>query len=122
MRLYIMELYKICSKKLFLFSAAAALSILLLYMYSCIMDSNTTVNGVKYTGFQAIKMDQQITARFSGVLTDEKITEIVDQYGFPSGVEDRYNKFVDSNYLNTYIMKYFSDGYFHGYDNYRVRS
>ena len=65
-------------------------------------------------------MDQQITARFSGVLTDEKITEIVDQYGFPSGVEDRYNKFVDSNYLNTYIMKYFSDGYFHGYDNYRV--
>ena len=69
MRLYKMELYKICSKKLFLFSAAAAFSILLLYMYSYVESSTTTINGVKYTGYQAIKMDRQITAKYSGVLT-----------------------------------------------------
>lgn len=120
MRLYKLELYKICSKKLFLFSAAAVFSILVLYMYSYIMDYNTTINGVKYTGFQAIKMDQQITAKYSGVLTDEKITDIVKNYGFPSGVEESYYGFLDSNYLNTFVMKYFSDGYFRGYDNYQV--
>ena len=54
MRLYKMELYKICSKKLFLFSAAASLAILLLYMYSAVIDRTTTINGVKYSGFQAV--------------------------------------------------------------------
>lgn len=78
MRLYKMELYKICSKKLFLFSAAASLAILLLYMYSAVIDRTTTINGVKYSGFQAVKMDQQITAEFSGELTDEKLTRIVE--------------------------------------------
>ena len=120
MRLYKMELYKICSKKLFLFSAAAAFSILLLYMYSYVESSTTTINGVKYTGYQAIKMDRQITAKYSGVLTDEKIRDIVENYGFPSGVEERHYGFVDSNYLNTFIMEFFSDGYFQGYDNYQV--
>lgn len=93
MRLYKMELYKICSKKLFLFSAAASLAILLLYMYSAVIDRTTTINGVKYSGFQAVKMDQQITAEFSGELTDEKLTRIVEKYGFPSGVEERHYVF-----------------------------
>ena len=120
MRLYKMELYKICSKKLFLFSAAASLAILLLYMYSAVIDRTTTINGVKYSGFQAVKMDQQITAEFSGELTDEKLTRIVEKYGFPSGVEERHYGFLDSNYLNDFVMEYFSDGYFRGYDDYQV--
>lgn len=38
MRLYKMELYKICSRKLFLFSVTAALMILLLFMYTLAVD------------------------------------------------------------------------------------
>ena len=120
MRLYKMELYKICSKKLFLFSAAAALTLLLLYLYSAVMDSDATINGVKYTGIQAIRMNRQITEEFKGELTDEKITKIVEKYGFPNGVKEPHNKFLNSNYLNNYVMIHFSDGYFHGLDNYQV--
>ncbi len=120
MRLYKMELYKICSKRIFYFSALAALAILLLYFWSFVFAAESTVNGVRYTGYQAVKQDREITRAFQGELTDQKVTQIIEKYGFPSGVRDDYNVFLDRNYLNQFIMKGFSDGYFHGADNYHV--
>lgn len=120
MRLYRMELYKICSKKLFLCSAIAALTIIVLYAGIFVVGAETTINGVKYTGLQAVKMDRKITEEWKGVLTDEKVAQIVEQYGFPSGVSENYNYFLDRNFLNNFVMREFSDGYFHGWDDYHV--
>lgn len=115
-----MELYKICSKKLFLFSVLASLSILLMYFWSYVSGAESTINGVKYTGYQAVKMDREITEAFQGALTDEKVAQIAQEYGFPSGVAERVNTFLDKNYLNDFVMHGFSDGYFHNYENYHV--
>lgn len=120
MRLYKMELYKICSKKLFIFSAVAALTIIILYAGIFVINAETTINGVKYTGLEAIRMDRKITEEFKGVLTDENVVNIIEKYGFPSGVSQNYNYFTDKNYLNNFVMREFSDGYFYGTDDYHV--
>lgn len=115
-----MELYKICSKKLFLFSATASLAILLMYFWSYVTGAESTINGVKYTGYQAVKMDREITEAFQGVLTDEKVAQIVEKYGFPSGVSENARAFLDKNYLNDFVMLGFSDGYFRDIGDYHV--
>lgn len=115
-----MELYKICSKKLFLFSASSALVILLLYMNIFVINADSTIDGVRYTGYQAVRMDRRITAEFEGVLTDQKVEQIVEKYGFPYGVSENYNRFLHKNYLNDFVMNAFSDGYFHTTEDYRV--
>lgn len=120
MRLYKMELYKICSRKLFLFSATAVFIILLLFMYTLAIDNYATVNGVEYKGLQAVRINRQITEEFKGVLTDEKVTAIAEKYGFPNGVKEDYGRFLNRNYLNQFIMEGFSDGYFHAYNDYKV--
>lgn len=120
MRLYKMELYKICSKKLFLFSVLASLAIFLLYFWSHVIGAESTINGVKYIGYQAVKMDREITEAFQGALTDEKVAQIVEKYGFPSRVSEHVNTFLDKNYLNDFVMHGFSDGYFHGINDYHV--
>ncbi|MDE6619500.1 MAG: hypothetical protein K2K74_03235 [Lachnospiraceae bacterium] len=120
MRLYKMELYKICSKKLFLFSVLASLAILLLFFWSFVIGAESTVNGVKYTGYQAVQMDREITEEFKGVITDQKVAQIVEKYGFPNGVSEDYNVFLYKNYLNNFVMHGFSDGYFHDWEDYHV--
>ncbi len=120
MRLYKMELYKICSRKLFLFSVTAALMILLLFMYTLAVDNYAMVNGVEYEGLRAVQINRTITEEFKGTLTDEKVTAIAEKYGFPNGVRENYGQFLYRNYLNEFIMKGFSDGYFRAYDNYKV--
>lgn len=116
--IYKMELYKICSKKLFLFSVLVSLSILLFYFGSYVSSAESTVNGVKYTGYQAVKTDREITEAFQGTLTDQKVAQIVEKYGFPSGVSEYRNTFVDKNYLNEFVMYGFSDGYFYDIGDY----
>lgn len=120
MRLYKMELYKICSKKLFLFSTLASFAILLFYFFTFVINAESTINGVKYTGYQAVKADRKITEEFAGELTDQKVAQIIEKYGFPSVVDENYNSFQNKNYLNSFVMQGFSDGYFYAWDNYRV--
>ncbi len=120
MRLYKMELYKICSKKLFLFSALASLAILVLFFWSHVMIQESTINGVTYTGYQAVRMDREITEEFKGVFSDQKAAQIIEKYGFPYGVSEDHNVFLYRNYLNNFVMQGFSDGYFHGWEDYHV--
>ncbi|MDE7274249.1 MAG: hypothetical protein K2N95_14550 [Lachnospiraceae bacterium] len=120
MRLYKMELYKICSKKLFIFSVLASLAILLLFFWSFVIGAESTVNGVTYTGYQAVQMDREITQEFKGALTDQKVAQIIEKYGFPYGVSEDYNVFLYRNYLNNFVMHGFSDGYYHDWEDYHV--
>lgn len=120
MRLYKMELYKICSKKLFLFSALASLAILVLFFWSHVIIQESTVNGVTYTGYEAVQTDRMITEEFKGVFTDQKAAQIIEKYGFPNGVSEDHNVFLYRNYLNNFVMQGFSDGYFHDWEDYHV--
>ena len=116
MRLYKMELYKLCHRKSFLAGFLFVLLIGLLFFYQELQHSYCVVNGTTYTGLRAIQMNRQITEEFKGVLTDEKIERIIEKYGFPQGAPDGYSRQKD-NFLNHFIMEYASDGYNNGQDD-----
>ena len=119
MRLYKMELYKLCHKKSFLAGFLAVLLIGLFFFCEDVQQQYCVINGTEYTGWKAIRANRQITEEYRGILTDEKVSRIVEQYGFPSGEPDRYTR-LSCNFLNDFVMKYVSDGYNNGWDDYRL--
>ncbi|MDE7016835.1 MAG: ABC transporter permease [Lachnospiraceae bacterium] len=120
MRLYKMELYKICSKKFFIIGVICVIGLVLLKFSLQVMDEEATVNGTSYIGFRAIKVNREITEEFKGIITDEKIEKIVEKYGLPSKVERGWGYFRDANFLNQFVLDYCSNGYIHSENDYKI--
>lgn len=119
MRLYKTELYKLCHRKIFPIGVFCILTVLTLLFCQNLGTVRSTVNGTAYHGYEAVRIDRRITQEFEGVLTDDKIQQIVDKYGFPCQVE-KYYGVSDGNYLNRFVMMYASNGYLRGWDDYRL--
>lgn len=119
MRLYKTELYKLISRKIFPAGILCITAFILLYFFQNLSVERSTINGVTYHGYEAVRADRQITEAFRGTLTDEKLRQIVDRYGFPQKVEP-YVGLADSNFLNKFVMRYCSDGYINSWDDYRI--
>lgn len=119
MRLYKTELYKLYHKKLFPIGVVCILSALLLLFCQRIASEKSTINGVEYHGYEAVMADRRIAEEYKGILTDEKIQQIADEYGFPQKVE-KYYGLTDGNFLNNFVMTYASDGYFYDWEDYRL--
>lgn len=120
LRLYRAELYKLCHRKIFMIGAALVIGINALAFLGEVSNERATVDGVTYTGREAIRVNRQITEEFKGVLTDEKVTCIVEKYGFPQEVMMGYGHFMDANFLNDFVTTHLSDGYLRGWDDYRI--
>ncbi len=120
MRLYKMELCKLCCRK----SVAAGFLIVLFleifFFYHTVISQSCTINGITYYALDAVRMDRQITEEFRGELTDEKVSRIVEKYGFPQGIPKGEYDRLPGNFLNTFVMNYLSDGYDNGSDDYRI--
>lgn len=119
MRLYKIELYKLCYKKSFLAGFLAVLLIGFFFFCEDVRLQYCVINGTEYTGWKAIRANRKITEEFRGILTDEKVAQIVEKYGFPGGEPGRYNCLA-GNFLNTFVMEYVSDGYNNGWDDYKL--
>lgn len=117
MRLYRMELYKLCHKKAFLLGSMMTVFILVFYFGLMVSDQMSTVDGVTYYGYDAVKIDRQITEAYRGGLTDEKVQRIVKEYGLPSKVGENYGWWRDANYLNGFVARYLSNGYLRDWRN-----
>ena len=77
MRLYRTELYKIYQNKIFRIGIIAATGLLLLYFGLVEVGAEiATVDGVFYSGYEAVQMNRKITEEFEGILTDEKVDQI----------------------------------------------
>ncbi|MDE5934026.1 MAG: ABC transporter permease [Lachnospiraceae bacterium] len=122
MKLYKMELYKLCCRKLFIVGTAAVTAIVLLTFWIQVTDERATIDGVTYTGYPAVQVNRQITEEFKGVLTDEKAAQIIEKYGFPEKVEEGWYYFRDANFLNDFVMTYLTDAYINDMNDYRVAS
>ena len=120
MRLYKMELYKICHKKFFVIGAVCVIAIMLIAFMIQLMDEEATIDGVRYTGYRAVQINREITEEFKGAVTDEKVEQIVEKYGFPSKIEPGWNYFRDANFLSQFVEDYFSNGYVNSWNDYRV--
>lgn len=120
--LYKMELYKLCSRKIFMILAICIAVIMLFMFYIPVADEEATVDGVTYTGYEAVQVNRRITEEFKGVLTDEVIQQIVVKYGLPKKVEEGWGYFRDANFLNEFVMNYQTDAYINDWNDYRVAS
>ncbi len=110
MCLYKMELYKLIHRKIFIIGIIAAFGIVFLYFLSLLSSEYSVVDGITYTGYEAVQKNREITEEFVGVVTDEKIDRIVEKYGIPSQLVDGLPGWRDGNYLNDFVVRYFTDG------------
>lgn len=109
MRLYQMELYKICHKKILWVIGAAMLAWMVFYFTAEIVGGvQTTIDDRTYYGYEAIQMDREITKEYEGELTDDAIHEIIEKYGLPTEVKGNVG-WKDANYLTKFITNYFSN-------------
>ena len=120
MRLYKMELYKIYHKKVFSIGAVCIFMIMMLFLAVEVADERSTVDGITYEGYAAVQKDREITDDYKGVLTDEKVEQIVSEYGLPHKVEEGWGYFRDRNFLNQFVMNYLSDGYIYDWNDYKI--
>lgn len=118
MRLYKMELYKLCHRKIFAIGVVCTVAIMLIFFLMSVAEERTYVDGITYHGDEAVQTDRRITEEFKGVITDEKVDRIIKKYGLPSEVEDHCNYYVDANFLNGWVERYLSDGYFGRWNDY----
>ena len=111
MRLYKMEVYKRCHKKVFLMGILAAIGLMLLYFWFAEVGGEIAVVGDKsYVGYEAVQINKEITSEFEGIITNEKISEIVDKYGIPTKLTENMPGWRDGNYLNDFVVRYFTNG------------
>ena len=116
MLLYKMELYKMFCRRIVWISGIIMVLLLGFYFFGLIAEERSTVQGVMRFGYAAIQEDRRITKEFEGILTDEKLQQIVEKYGFVSQVQSDYGSWWDKNYLTEFVADYFSDGYMRGWD------
>lgn len=120
MRLYKMELCKLCCRKSVATGFLIVLFLEIFFFYHTVITQSCTIDGITYYALDAVRMDRQITEEFRGELTDEKVSRIVEKYGFPQGIpEGEYDR-LPGNFLNTFVMDYLSDGYINSADDYQI--
>lgn len=106
MRLYKIELYKICHRKFFAAGVICIMGILLFYFQTQVMAEETSVNRVLYRGYAAVRIDREITEEFKGSITGEKAEQIIGKYGFPYKA-DEDGVVRNANFLNLFVSEYF---------------
>lgn len=112
LRLYKMELYKLCSRKIFVVGAILVIGILLAAFCKQVAYEEATVDGITYTGYRAAQVNRRITEEFKGVLTDEKVEKIIEKYGLTYYyVSNRGETSFHENFLNGFVNDYLSDKY-----------
>ena len=120
MHLYRAELYKLYHKKVFLICSVLTVLTMLLSFRLMVNSHMTTVNGVTYRGYDAVRMERQITEVYRGELTDEKVKKIVEEYGLLSEVQDIDEWWYSTNYLITFVAEYLSDGDVSGWSEFKI--
>lgn len=111
MRLYKMELYKLCHKRTFTTGVLAVIGLMFVYFWFAEVGAETAaVGGHVYSGYEAVQINREITEEFEGAITNEKINQIIETYGLPSKFEENMPGWRDGNYLNDFVTRYFTNG------------
>lgn len=66
MKLYKMELYKLCHRKIVIAGAFCMIGILLFFFVMKVSDEWAYVDGITYRGYEAVQVNRQITEEFKG--------------------------------------------------------
>lgn len=111
MRLYKMEFYKLYHKKAFFIGTLAVIGLMILYFWFVEVGDEIAVAGQNsYYGYEAVQVNRELTKEFEGAITNEKIDRIVEKYGIPSKLAENMPGWRDGNYLNDFVVRYFTNG------------
>lgn len=111
MRLYKMEVYKLLHIRIFIIGLLAVTGLMVTYFWFAeVGEEIAVVDGRVYTGYEAVQRNRKITEEFEGIITNEKINQIIEKYGLPSKLEENMPGWRDGNYLNDFVTEYFTNG------------
>ena len=111
MRLFKMEIYKLYHEKVFLWGVLFVIGLMMIFFWFAEVGDELAVIGEKsYSGYEAVQVNRKITEEFEGIITDEKIDQIIKKYGIPSKLSENMPNWRDGNYLNDFVALYFTNG------------
>ncbi len=114
------EFYRIISRKTTLAAISAAFALLVIYgLGNTLWGEGMIDNGHVYYQMDAIKRDREITASFTGPLTEETVRTIWNTYGepvyettifkSPDGLSLAAKNGGCDNYCNRFVLHFFAD-------------
>lgn len=110
------EIYKIASRKIIWCGMILLMAFLMFRLYVGVQgDYETMIDGQTYHGKEAIQKDQELTKKYAGPLTQEKVNAIYDAYGFY--YRDPETGDVKGNYCNAFITQKMTNYNWMGGDN-----
>ena len=111
MRLFRMEIYKLYHEKVFLWGVLSVIGLMMIFFWFAEVGNELAVIGEEsYFGYEAVQVNRNITEEFEGIITDEKIDQIIKKYGIPSKLGENMPNWRDGNYLNDFVVLYFTNG------------
>lgn len=110
MRLFRMELYKILRRR-FLWGSLGVLIVFAGFWFwgTMVGEENTVVDGVRYTGLEAIARDREITEQWKGTLTMEKLYDMLDTYGMAVNEGAAWETPRTGNWVSRYATDVLTD-------------
>ena len=101
------EFKKIAARKIIWSAVVLLLGFVTFRLYSETRSYEVTIEGKTYCGQEAIRKDQELTKKYAGVLTEEKIYQIYEEYGFYPYFEESGTS--EKNFLNRCITDRFTN-------------
>lgn len=101
------EIYKIASRRLLWTGLLLFLAFISLRLFSGRDYYSVTIDGQIYRGQEAIAKDQALTAGYAGILTDEKVRRIYEDFGFCYYDADTDAK--SGNFCSEFITNYMTN-------------
>ena len=96
MRLFKMEIYKLYHEKDFLWGVLSVIGLMMIFFWFAEVGDELAVIGEKsYSGYEAVQVNRKITEEFEGIITDEKIDQIIKKYGIPSKLSENMPNWRD---------------------------
>jgi len=105
------ELRKILTKRLAIISLAAVLLLSLLFSVSTLQSMHTFdgQNAEEGSGKDAVEIDKQIAARYEGILTDDKVQQMMSEFKPTNDLHGMNAKYLYTNALQSAAFCRFSD-------------
>lgn len=77
---------------------------MIFFWFAEVGDELAVIGEKSYSGYEAVQVNRKITEEFEGIITDEKIDQIIKKYGIPSKLGENMPNWRDGNYLNDFVV------------------
>ena len=101
------ELYKIASRKIIWLSVFLFLAFITFRLFTERDHYSVTIDGQIFRGQEAIRKDRELTSHYAGILTQDKVRQIYEEYGFY--YLDETTDSARGNFCSRFVTETFTD-------------